>query len=137
MAPVEATDRALAEEDGVDVAEVGGSNSTSGDATSEGLPVAALHHLAQLVRILEAPSKGQMCLACTCGGTDAKLEDRAAACVNPGSSAARAWEASVSARAISAGPSRRAAASAASRTACSLDDRCSLSALFKFAPLIA
>lgn len=65
-------------------AEEGGSYSTAGDATSDGLPAAALHHLAQLVRILEAPSKGQMCLESTCGdkGPGAKLESRAEACCN-------------------------------------------------------
>ena len=84
LIPVEATDRALAEEGGVAAAEEGGSNSTAGDATSGGLPVAALNHLAQLVRILEAPSKGQMCLESTCGdkGPGAKLESRAEACCN-------------------------------------------------------
>jgi hypothetical protein len=51
-------------------------------AAAGALPAAALPHLKDMVRILEANSKGQMCLKCTCGDTDAKLEDRAAACVN-------------------------------------------------------
>jgi hypothetical protein len=46
------------------------------------LTAAALPHLKDMVRVLEAKSKGQMCLECTCGGTDAKLEDRNAACVS-------------------------------------------------------
>ncbi len=84
MTPVETVDRVMAEEGGVAATEEGGSNSTAGDATSDGLPAAALHHLAQLVRILEAPSKGQMCLESTCGdkGPGAKLESRAEACCN-------------------------------------------------------
>lgn len=84
MTPVETTARVMAEEGGVAAAQEGGSNSTAGDATSDGLPAAALHHLAQLVRILEAPSEGQMCLESSCGdkGPGAKLESRAEACCN-------------------------------------------------------
>ena len=53
-------------------------------------------HLADLIRILTAKSKGQMCLECTCGdkGPGAKLEDRAADCVSGACAAcgfAKSW----------------------------------------------
>jgi hypothetical protein len=64
--------------------EAEGADADAAGAATGVLPSAALPHLADLIRILKAKSKGQMCLECTCGdkGPGAKLEDRAAACVS-------------------------------------------------------